>query len=410
MIACVCLTYFAARVERRADTALTTSPLVLGGQPWASTPLYGFSQEAAWQGIRPGMALRQAHVLFPSATFMEATPPRYAAASDEVHHCLTDFTGKVEQRAWWQGSNPDAAAGPALGRRLPAMYWLDLGSLPQKEIIPLAQQIGRTVRQTTGLDPSIGVAACRWTAQVAAAVTHPGCLLPLAAEREKPFLARRSLHFLPLGRPLRRQLAQLGIHTLGQLAALPLAALQDRFGPAIAPVYRLAAGEDRTPILPLPEEPRLTMHRYFSDPVANRLSLEAVLADLARELAGQLYQRGLMAQTVTLSGQTETGETMAQTLTLRRPVREARGVQVALNDLFRAIRWPAPLTHLAIVLTDLTPAQAEQLSLFPVAAASRPIPPQVLLSRYARYTVRGQLVAPTHPLLERRFVWCGPAG
>ena len=181
MIVCVCLSYFSASVERRANQALLQRPLVLGGQPWANDQLYGFSQEAARQGIRPGMALRQAHLLFPTATFMDATPPCYAAASAEVHSCLTDFAGRVEQRAWWQGSNPDPATdSPALRRRLPAVYWLDMGSLPQREIIPLVQHMGRTVRQATRLEASIGLAEQGWTAQVAATLGRPGHLLPIA--------------------------------------------------------------------------------------------------------------------------------------------------------------------------------------------------------------------------------------
>ena len=183
MIACVCLSYFAASVERRANQSLLKQPLVLGGQPWANDPLYGFSQEVAWQGVRPGMALRQAHLLSPSATFMDATPSQYAAASAEVHGCLTDFAGRVEQHAWWQGSDPNPMAGPALGRRLPAVYWLDMGPLPEREVIPLTQHMGRTVRQATRLEASIGLAEQCWTAQVAAA---PVTCYPLRMVTRKP--------------------------------------------------------------------------------------------------------------------------------------------------------------------------------------------------------------------------------
>ena len=181
MMACVCLSYFAASVERRANQSLLRKPLVLGGQPWANDPLYGFSQEAAWQGIRPGMALRQAHLLFPEATFMEAAPPQYAAASAEVHDCLRDFTHRVEAKTWWQGSPPNPGDdSPALRRRLPAIYWLDMGSLPPKEITPLAQHLGRTVRQITRLEASIGLAEQGWTAQVAAAMSS-GAMLSVRA-------------------------------------------------------------------------------------------------------------------------------------------------------------------------------------------------------------------------------------
>ena len=408
MIACVCLSYFAAGIERRTNQALLKQPLVLGGQPWARDPLYGFSQEAAWQGIRPGMALRQAHLLFPSATFMDATPPRYAAAAAEVHDCLTDFAHRVEQRAWWQGPNVDPSAGLALERRLPALYWLDMGSLPPKEIIPLAQHMGRTVRQATRLEVSLGLAEHGWTAQVAAALSRPGHLLPIEDGKEKAFLAQRSLQFLPLNPQLRRQLLQLGIQTLGQLTALPLSALQDRFGPTIVPLYRLAEGEDSPSIQSTITENTFTINRLFPDPLDNLLSLRAVLAQIAGMLGQQLHTTVQMTRMVRVLWETSEGEQKEQKLALRQPVWDEAHLRQTLQDLLVPDQVSAPLARLNVTLAELVPAQVEQLTLFPTAAAIRPVSPLVLHTRYARHTVQAQLVAPDHPLPERRFVWFTP--
>lgn len=408
MIACVCLSYFAAGVERRANTRLIARPLVLGGQPWASDPLYGFSQEAAWQGIRPGMALRQAHLLFPSATFMEATPPRYAAASAEVHDCLTDFANRVEQRAWWQGPNVDPAAGPAWASRLPAVYWLDMGSLPKREVIPLAQHMGRTVRQATGFEAAIGLAEYGWTAQVAAALSRPGHLLPIATGHEKAFLANRSLQFLPLEAKLRRQLLQLGIQTLGQLTAIPLSALQDRFGPVIVPLYRLVEGEIITPLPSPPPEQVLTVKRLFLDPLDNLLSLQAVLSHMAGSLAQHLHAGIQMTQRVRVLWETTTGEQKEQELALRQPVWDETHLRQTIQELLAPSQLLAPLARLNITLADLVPAQVEQLTLFPSPPTLRPASPLVLHTRYAQHTYQAQMVAPHHPLPERRFVWYMP--
>lgn len=410
MIACVCLSYFAASVERRTKQSLLQQPLVLGGQPWANDPLYGFSQEAAWQGIRPGMALRQAHLLFPTATFMDATPPCYAAASAEVHDCLVDFAHRVETKAWWQGPIPDPTTdSPALRRRLPAVYWLDMGSLPQREIIPLVQHLGRTVRQATRLEASIGLAEQGWTAQVAAALGRPGHLLPIPAGHEKVFLAQRSLQFLPLEAKLRRSLLQLGIQTLGQLTTLPLSALQDRFGPTIVPLYRLAEGEDPTPLQPLTPENSLTVNRLFPDPLDNLLSLQAVVSDMTGALAAQLYARNQMTPLVRVRWETTEGEKGERELALRQPVWDETRLRQTVLELLAPSRLSSPLARLSITLADLVTAQVEQLALFSPAVATRPVSPLVLLTRYARHTLQAQLVAPDHPLPEQRFVWYAPA-
>jgi nucleotidyltransferase/DNA polymerase involved in DNA repair len=408
MIACVCLAYFAASVERRAKTHLAHCPLILGGQPWASDPLYGFSQEAAGQGVRPGMALRQAHLLFPSATFMDATPPQYAAAAHEVHECLADFARRVEQKAWWQGTRPDLEAGPALGRRLPAIYWLDMGALPEREVIPLAQQIGRTLREATHLEPSLGLAEQGWTAQVAAALSRPGHLLPVADGHEKSFLADRSLQFLPLETKLRHKLLQLGIQTLGQLTTLPLAALQERFGPAIVPVYRLAEGQAATAMPSTPEEAQLTLNRLFPEPLDNLLDLQAVVAQMAAALSAQLQTRCQMVHQLRLSAETVAGDVIARDLTLRQPTWDEKQLCGAFLHRLAPAHLTAPIARLGFTLAQLAPARSEQLTLFE-NTRPRPVTPFVLRARYAPHTFQAQLVAPHHPLPEQRFVWYAPS-
>ncbi len=243
MIACLSIPYFAAAVERRADSGLTERPLAIGGQPWEARPVYAFSQEVAHKGVEIGMSLRLVQVLSPASHFMPAAETRYSKVSGEVIDVLTDFSQLIEPQELWHPLAKSRQPLSAHGRALPARYCLDLEGLPEREALPFVQAMGQSVRQETNMDPAIGLARQKFTAQVAATVCNPSHALAVKAGAEAAFLASRALAFLPLEKEMARRLRLLGIYTLGQLAGLALPALQEQFGPEINPHYQLARGE-----------------------------------------------------------------------------------------------------------------------------------------------------------------------
>lgn len=95
MIVCVAVPYFAAQIERRDNRRLAKIPLAIGGQPWETDPIFAYSHEVARRGVRPGIPLRQAHLLAPQAHFMPAYPPRYQEVSGEMGDVVADFL------PWW---------------------------------------------------------------------------------------------------------------------------------------------------------------------------------------------------------------------------------------------------------------------------------------------------------------------
>ncbi|RLP83749.1 DNA polymerase Y family protein [Mycetocola lacteus] len=71
-----------------------------------------------------------------------------------------------------------------------------------------------------------------------------------------------------LGEPeLTRVLARLGVHRLGELAALPAASVRDRFGAAGEQAHRIAAGEDPRRVRPRIPPAELAVEREFDPPL-----------------------------------------------------------------------------------------------------------------------------------------------
>jgi nucleotidyltransferase/DNA polymerase involved in DNA repair len=457
MIACLTVPFFAAAVERRHGDHLAKIPLVIGGQPWEPQPVYAFSREVAYKGVRPGMSLRLAHVLSPNSKFMPPTPPLYLNASSEITDILTDFTHLVEPEALWLPNHFPEQQRAAVGRSLPARFTLDLESLESTSAMALVKEMGRTVRQHTHLSPAISLAANWFVAQVAAAHTKPNHARRVLPGQEVQFLASRTIRFLPLARETRRRLLLLGIRTLGQLASLPLSGLRDQFGSEFLHFYRLAQGyvgnegassnigrsaavtqrsvlglgdNPQFSIQPRDQEKQEKVTHHFDDPIGDIQTLERILAQIATELAGRLQSAGLEGRTLELVLKTDgqPGRTINsqqpivnnQHLTLRHPTADPGRLIDALGKLLRVfsleishytkIQLDFGVISMAVTLTNLAPTTSRQVSIFPESIAvirkgqqiSEAIQ-NVLAKHGSDCFYRPLLTHGDHPLPERRY-------
>ncbi|MCI0579740.1 MAG: hypothetical protein L0332_24395 [Chloroflexi bacterium] len=406
MIVCLSVPFFAVAVERRDDGSLARKPVVTGGQPWEPRPVFGFSREVAQSGVEPGTSLRMAHVYAPAAHFMEAHPPRYCQATVELTELLADFTPRLELNELWY---PPAKPQPPLplgGRSLPAQFYLDLEGLPAKEAMPLAKEIGRAMRAQTQLEPAIGLAQHKFVAHVAASQARTGHFLVAPAGDETQFLASRSINYLPLETETHRRLQLLGIRTLGELAALPLPALQTQFGLDITHAYRLARGEADLPIQPRPPEQVEEVSFQFEEPITNLQALHQLLDHAAKTLAARLEATSLAGQQIRFQWETDGEGEREETVTLRQPTADAHRLSTALQEVVARIAFNAGVTAMTITIANLSPLVASQLSLFPTPATTgrmRQALQHVIAKHGAGCFYQVTLGDGRHPLRERRF-------
>ncbi|MGH2536918.1 MAG: DNA polymerase Y family protein [Candidatus Promineifilaceae bacterium] len=406
MIACLSVPYFSAEVERRDQAALLSTPLVIGGRVWEARPVYAFSAEAARRGVRPGMALRQAHLLAPNSYFMEASPLKYAQVSSEILGVAGDFTHLIEPEDLWGPDHNGQQRDTAVGRRLPARYCCDLEELPPADSLPLAQEIGRTVRGQTHICPAIGLASHKFAAQVVAALTRPNFVRFLPPGREAEFLALRSICFLPLDKDTARRFERLGIRTLGQFSALPLAEIGQQFGHDLAAQYHLIRGEAYTPVRPAAPERREQVRYRFDEPISDTISLAAVLGRAGAALAGRLQEAGLEGNSLSLKWETERGASHLQSLTLRRPTADPQQLALVLGELWQQSRLPTEVVELTATASGLARSSVQQLSLFGPARQANQAQ-QTLRNALAKHgrgcLFRPEIVDGRHPLAECRF-------
>ncbi|MCP2329195.1 DNA polymerase-4 [Hamadaea flava] len=225
---------FIAAVELLRRPELRGRPLVVGGDgdPTKRGVVSTASYEARAFGVHSGQPLRTAARRCPDAVFLPVDRQAYEVASASVFATLRGSGAVVEPLGWDEAFLSHEA----------------LRRVPDPEVF--AREIQRRVRLTTRLDCSIGIGQTKLQAKIATGFGKPHGVFRLTAANWFGVLGDRGTDVLwGIGPKTARKLAELGVHTVRELAATNPAELTVAFGPATAPwLWRLANGGDDSPV------------------------------------------------------------------------------------------------------------------------------------------------------------------
>jgi len=177
-----------------------------------------------------------------------------------------------------------------------------------------------------------------------------------------------------------------GLHTLGDVAALPPQDVAARLGQNGVVWQRVARGEDARPLVPSAPEERFEQTLDLEWPIDGLEPLSFVLGRLMDPLAAHLDRRGRGAAVLHVRLRLVRSEGLAspvheRSLQLPTPIRDARTLRtLALLDL--ESHPPAAAIECVTVAVDPTPARIVQFSLL-----TRPLPsPDQVSTLLARLT------------------------
>jgi nucleotidyltransferase/DNA polymerase involved in DNA repair len=373
MVVCVLLPRFALTVAAGGRAELARGPVALAPEP-GREPLIGEASAAAEaHGVKAGLRLGEALARCPALRLVAPDPAGVADEWDQVLAALEGVGAEVESE------RPGVACFDASG-----LLNLHGG---------LDGVLGVTRHALRGAPARLGVAPSRFAAVAAAskarprrAEVTPGARPPFGrrAAGGGPFRGRRAggrdalaayLAPLPIAllgsRPetaaLPEPLERFGIRTLGELAALPRAALADRFG-AAGPLARdLARGRD-TPLRPRAAAERLEEALELPES-GSGTQLEHALGLLIDRLVARRERRGRTFRAVVLSASLVEGGTWRLRMTFREAHADPRRMRLALAP--RLAELPAPADVLRLRVEGLGPPAGLQRSLIDEPAAIR---------------------------------------
>src|SRR2546429_2123358 len=244
--ACCWIPLSPLRCETARQPELATLPVALV-RPDDTRRVWQLSPLARRAGVKPGMTVSQAIGLCPALKLCEPDPVHYDVQFSRLLAALGQVSPVIE---------------PAeLGRAYVGTDGLErlYGSVEQ--IIEAIKRGTRNAERGTVEESSLACSAFplprsafrvgwgigKFVSWVAATRARPGEAVIVQPGEQGKFLASQPLAALPLDADTHRRLRQLGVRTLGALAALPEEAVVSQFGRAGRRLWRLAAGRIAQP-------------------------------------------------------------------------------------------------------------------------------------------------------------------
>jgi protein ImuB len=214
--------------------------------------------------------------------------------------------------------------------------------------------------------------------------THPAQQAKRLLKRQQEALAQGLDHL--------RTLKRWGIHTLGDLAALPAPEMFERLGARGVAWQHLARGEDDGPLVPWVDEAPFAMAMDLEWPLEGLEPLSFALARLLEPLAARLEQADRGAAVLHTALRLTTRTTHVRSLQLPAPMRDPKTLRtLMLLDL--ETHPPDAAVDRVSVLIEPTPARVLQWTLYDRA---EPAPEQVstLLARLSALMGEGHVGSP----------------
>jgi DNA polymerase-4 len=268
------------------------------------------------------MPVSRARRLAPQATFISPHHDRYAEASRAVMDIFGSITPIVEPLSLDEAFLDVSGALRRLGR--PAA---------------IAALIRSRVEQEVGITCSVGVAANKFVAKLASTHSKPDGLLVIPKDAVIDFL-----HPLPVGalwgvgEKTEEQLVRLGLETVGDIAAMPVATLERALGRAQGMhLHDLSWGRDPRAVVPDEPEKSVGNEETFDSDTDDHEWIRSRVAGLSDQVARRLRASESVARTVGLKVRFADFTTITRSRTLEVPTDVGADIYSTAWSLFTAL-------------------------------------------------------------------------
>lgn len=335
-IGCVVVSHFRARQELTRRPELADRPGVIVDR--SGGPAVVVDHLPAASSLMLGKNLLQGLSLQPEAVVLEADEPHYRREFERMLCALERVSDRVEE-AELGVAYVGLDGAPAMSDEL-------LGAMPER------------------CKPRIGISANKFGAFVAAYARRASGVSRVLDDAAA-FLAPHPIDLLPCPSELKEDLRQLGLETMGAVAAQEPNALLDRFGREGRLAWELCNGIDERPLRP----------RTRLEPITETLSLptESTTLELLRAALETLLQRayaqprmqGRYAGTAKLSCALEDAPAWERDFHFKHRAGDWRQAAESIKARLETEHPRAPVEAMTVTLTDLSGATGVQSSLFP---------------------------------------------
>lgn len=302
--------------------------------------------EARALGVHSGMGLMQGAKLAPDACLLPAD-------FDAYRHYSRRFKQAV------------AALAPCIEDRGIDEIYIDLTQVPG-DSLTLGQALKDAVRAATGLSCSVGITPNKLLAKLCSDLDKPDGLTLL-----EPGEIPTRIWPLPVGKingvgpKARARLEELGIVSIGQLAAADPQLLRKHFGERYgAWLLEAAWGRDERPVVTRSEPKSMSRETTFErdlHPRRDRERLGSVFTNLCQRLEADLKHRAYLCKTVGIKLRFEDFRTVTRDITLPAPIQSWQDIRRAAGECLRRVPLDGRLRLLGVRAASLTTLAMQRL-------------------------------------------------
>ena len=330
---------FFASVEQLDHPEYRGKPVIVGGQSERGV-VSTCSYEARKFGVHSAMSMVEAHRRCPQAIFVQGRMSRYVEISRNIMAIFREFSPCIEPLS------------------------IDEAFLDITGITAIGEDIGKAgiaikdrIKEKTGLTASVGIAPNKFLAKLASDLEKPNGLVIIREEAAKDFIAPLPVRkIFGIGEKTEKGLLQLGILTIGQLAACEPQFLKKILGNNAEIIHMLAMGKDNRPVECVQEAKSIGKETTFPYDLTTPGERHSELLDLCEQVGWRLRNNGVAGHTVTLKVKFASFRTITRSSTLEIAINFDEEIFTVIGKLAEQVAWTEPVRLLGVSLSKLVPA------------------------------------------------------
>ncbi len=316
---------FFASVEQGFNPLFRGKPVVVGGEAGRRGCVHTASYEARRKGVKTAMSTGKAEQICPGTIFLKGNFRQYRAAGKTMQKIYNSITPDVEL-----ASIDDAYLDLTGTRRL------------YPSVIETAGFIKQRIKEELNITVSIGIATSKLVARIASGLQKPDGIIEVKPGTEKQFLAPLPVRELVgIGHKGEHLLSELGIHTVGRLAAVPRRVVCQIFGNANGKkIWEYAQGTDTREVKEKEIPKQISRETSFEEDTSDEEIIMATLQYLTDRIAAKLRENQLVGRHYGLKIRYTSGGGSHKTMVIDPPSNDGYEMFINVKNIFRKISRP----------------------------------------------------------------------
>jgi len=273
---------FFVSVERLRDNRLKDRPVIIGGMSDRGV-VSSCSYEARRYGVSSAMPMKLARNMCPDAVIIRGDMELYSNYSNIV-------TGIIAEKA------------PLYEKASVDEHYIDLTGMDRfYGNYKWSHELRNLIIKETGLPISAGLSVNKTVSKIATGEAKPNGEIEVQKNIILPFLDPLSIRKIPMiGQKTYQVLRSMGIATIFTLRNIPVGMLEKLMGKNGTEIWKRANGIDNTPVISYSEQKSISTEHTFEKDTTDMTRLNQLLVSMVEKIAFDLRKQEKLTSCVTV--------------------------------------------------------------------------------------------------------------